>query len=339
MSVPDDCSAVRTSGSSLFPVTYSILTTDAVRAQVAQAYPIDMPITCQLLRRGLHDTYLLTTRGSRYIARVYRARRRTPSDIAYELELLTYLAARGVSVSVPVRARDGELSHLLSAPEGTRHLVLFTYAAGTRLSWREEEPCYRAGKLLAAIHEASEDFESRYERFRLDLEYLIGAPVAALHPFLAHRPDDWSYVQGLGDRLRARAEAAIRMGLEWGVCHGDYGAKNIHITEDQILTVFDFDRCGPGWRAYDFALIQWGAMGLNKNHMWDAFVKGYTDTRRLIAEELAAVPLFHALCHLSNLGIFAGNVHDWGLLRMSDWLLDRELTFFRQWEVDHLEGK
>src|SRR5439155_6307555 len=127
-------------------------------------------------------------------------------------------------------------------------------------------------------------------------------------PFLAHRPDEWNYVQGLGDRLRTCAEAAIRMGLEWGICHGDYGAKNIHITEDQTLTVFDFDRCGPGWRAYDFALIQWGAMGRNKNHMWDAFLQGYTERRCMAEADLAAVPLFHALCHLASLGVYAENV-------------------------------
>src|SRR5712691_1851061 len=79
-------------GSGLFPVIHSIFAADALQAAVAQAYLSDRrALTCRLLRRGLHDTYLLTTDDDCYIARVYRARRRASSDIAYELELLTQL--------------------------------------------------------------------------------------------------------------------------------------------------------------------------------------------------------------------------------------------------------
>jgi Ser/Thr protein kinase RdoA (MazF antagonist) len=67
-------------------------------------------------------------------------------------------------------------------------------------------------------------------------------------------------------------------------------------------------------------------------------VRGYAEARPLGAADLAAVPLFHALCHLANLGLLAQNAADWGTLRLSDWLLDRELAFFRRWEAEHPEG-
>ena len=94
----------------MYQVTYSILSADALMAEVAQAYAMDAPVSCQLLRRGLHDTYLLTMRDSRSIARIYRAWWRTPSDVAYELELLIHLTTQGVSVAVPIPTRDGYLS-------------------------------------------------------------------------------------------------------------------------------------------------------------------------------------------------------------------------------------
>jgi Ser/Thr protein kinase RdoA (MazF antagonist) len=318
-------------------VTYSILSADALMAEVAQAYAMDTPVSCQLLRRRLHDTYLLTTRDARYIIRVYRARARTPAEVGYELELLAHLAARGVSVAVPIPTRDGCLSHPLVAPEGTRQLVLFPYIEGIPLSWNEAEHCYLAGKLLAAIHTASEDFESRQARCRLDLAYLIDAPLAAIRPFLAHRPEDWSYLERFASRLRARAEAAIRSGLDWGVCYGDLRSGKIHISEGVTCTALDFDRCGPGWRAYDLAAIQWVGMGDERGRIWASFMKGYTETRPLAAAELAAMPIFHATCHLAMLGGYAENVDDWGALRLGDSLFDRELAFFREWEAKHLK--
>jgi Ser/Thr protein kinase RdoA (MazF antagonist) len=320
----------------LFPVTYSTLSPDALLVEVARSYPITPPVSCRLLKRGLNDTYLIITDDARYIARVYRARWRTASDIAYELELLTHLMTRGVTVSVPIATRDGSFTRALQAPEGIRHLVLFTYATGSSLCWEKEEHSYLAGRLLAAIHTAAEDFVSVHPRFQFDLQYLIDAPLAALQPFIAHRPDDWNYLSQFATRLRERAEATVRTGLDWGVCHGDFGAKNIHVAQDSTCTIYDFDLCGPGWRAQDLALIAWVVMDKGKNGIWDAFIKGYTDKRGLRDADLAAVPLFHALCHLSSLGVFAENVGDWGILDMSDWLLDRELSFFREWEAEHL---
>ncbi|OGO35679.1 MAG: hypothetical protein A2147_04090 [Chloroflexi bacterium RBG_16_57_8] len=323
----------------LLTITYSILSADALQAEVAQAYAINTPTTCQLLLPSMNDTYLLTTRDNRYILRVYRARWRSPSEIAYELELLAHLADRGISVSAPIADRDGELIRPLLAPEGTRHLVLFTYAEGTYLPLTEGANSWRIGQVAAAIHSASGDFVSRHPRFRLDLEYLIDRPLAAVRPFFAQRPDDWEYLEGFAGRVRARADAMVQAGLDWGVCHGDLGGGNIHAAEDQTLTVFDFDLCGPGWRAWDLAAVQRVATDQNQAGIWDSFMKGYNENRRLAAADLAAVPLFGAIRRLWSLGLQASNVADWGILRVSDWILDSELAFFRKWETEYLDGK
>ena len=323
-------------GHGLFPVTYSILSADALLAEVAHTYPIGISVSCRLLQTSLNDTYLLTSREDRYIVRVYGAHWRTPSEIAYELELLAHLVAKGVSVSVPIAGYDGALSRPLAAPEGTRHLVLFTYAPGTPLALDAEKPSYLAGRLLAAIHAASDHFVSRHVRFRCDLEYLIDTPLAAIRPFLAHRPADWISLEGLVGRLRARLAQAADTGLDWGVCHGDLNGGNIHLAEDGTLTVFDFDFCGPGWRVYDIAAAQWVARGDNKSGIRDAFLKGYTERRRLAVADLAVVPLFHAIRHLWVLGLRAAKAADTGTLSVSGCYLDFELTYLREWEAEHL---
>ena len=96
---------------SAFPVTWSTLSAGSVSAEVAQVYPIGPPESCQLLKPGSNDTYLLSTKTQRYIVRVYRVRWRTLAAVAYELELLHYLAARGVAVSVPIPSEDARPVH------------------------------------------------------------------------------------------------------------------------------------------------------------------------------------------------------------------------------------
>src|SRR4029453_5572595 len=66
--------AAQAPGAGLFPVTSSTIAAAAVLVGVARAYDIGARATCHLLTPGMNDTYLVATRGGRYIARVYRAR-------------------------------------------------------------------------------------------------------------------------------------------------------------------------------------------------------------------------------------------------------------------------
>jgi Ser/Thr protein kinase RdoA (MazF antagonist) len=228
-------------------VVYSTLAPAHVLAVLSKAYVIDELAGCQMLQRGLNDTYLLTTSTRRFIARIYRADR-PQAEIRYELDLLTHLDNRGVPVASPLTARDGSLVQQIIAPEGTRNAVLFAHAPGAQLSWENEEHCRLAGRVAAAMHAAGVEFTTAHRRRWLDLGYLIDQPLTLIKPFLIHRPADWRYLEELALRVRARI-AALAPVLDWGPCHGDFGANNAHISEDGRVTLFDFDFCGPGWRA------------------------------------------------------------------------------------------
>jgi len=317
-------------------VSHSLLAPEALRAEVARAFDIGPSLDCRLLQRGFNDTYLLTTPHDRYVLRVYRAGWRSAPEIAYELELLIHLAAKGVPVSFPLCGRDGKLMRPVAAPEGPRQLALFTFAAGEPVAWDEERHSFLAGKLAGAIHAGSDDFVSPHARLPLDLAYLIDNPLATLRPFLVHRLDDWHFLEGFAARLRERTDVVAETGLDWGVCHGNLNGGNIHITRDHRLTVFDFDLCGPGWRACDFAEIQWIAHYCQKTSIWEAFLSGYAESRPPAATDLAAVPVFHAVSRLFFLGLAASNAAGrWGISCMSDWYIDYEMRFFREWEAEH----
>jgi Ser/Thr protein kinase RdoA (MazF antagonist) len=289
-----------------------------------------------LLRRGLHDTYLVVNGATRYIVRAYRSGVRSSEEVAYELEALTHLVTRRVRVSSPIPDAHGQVVQLLAAPEGSRPLALFSYAPGVRLAWTEAESRL-AGGLLAEIHLASAAFAPVHSRAGRDLESLVDRPLVEIGRFLKHRPQDWSLLTDVAVRIRAGV-TAVADALEWGFCHGDYGAKNIHVDAAGHLTAFDFDRCGPGWRAGDFALVKWAAVGRRRPEMWTAFVEGYRERRPIANVDVEAVPLFYALALVSAMGVLASNVDTWGTARVDNAALDGWLTSLRTWEAQHASG-
>jgi Ser/Thr protein kinase RdoA (MazF antagonist) len=319
----------------MFPVTYSILSANALSAEVERAYGFECPVRCELLRPGLNDTYLVSAGHERFILRAYRVEWRSMAEICYELDLLAHLVAKGVPVSAPLEARDGLTVRPLPAPEGTRHVVLFSYASGIPLTWEREEDSRVVGRVAAQVHEASGDFATGHDRFQLDLEYLIDAPCATIEPFLRHRTPDRDYLEHFARLLRDRAIRVVEVGLDWGVCHGDLSADHVHVSPSGEPTLIDFDLCGEGWRAYDLAAAPYYATYKEEPESWTAFLTGYREVRNLHPVDLEAVPLFHAINRLWSLGVYARNAARWGSLTFKDAYLDSSFTFMRDWEREH----
>jgi Ser/Thr protein kinase RdoA (MazF antagonist) len=312
------------------PATYSILSSEALLDEVRRAYGIAGLESCQLLQRGLNDTYLVAGAGERWVARVYGAGWRSAASIAYELELLGHLDARGVSVSLPIPARDHGLARPLAAPEGARQLVLFAFVEGSPLSWDEPARCGAAGRAVAALHLAADDFECVHPRVPLDLEYLVDAQLAALRPFLQDR-SEWPDLTRIAAGLRARA-SALAAGLDWGVCHGDLAAGNLRVGDDGGVSFLDFDLAAPGWRAYDLAAVHWVATSRGRAEIWDAFVRGYAAVRAPAPADREAVPLFHAIRRIWSLGMEARNAPALGSYRLGPEYLAPQLRALRRQE-------
>ena len=318
--------------SAFLPVAYSVIAPDSVAAVLADAYMWGPHVQAQLLWHGVNDTYLVISGSGKQVVRVYRAGWRSPGEIIYELELLTHLSARGVAVAAPFRTREDRLVHSLPAPEGERQVAVFAHVEGRPMSWVDHCHSFLAGRLAADVHRGSDNFTTRHHRPPLDLEQLIDQPLAAVNPFLNHRPGDADALAQCAAQLRTLADEAIRGGLEWGVCHGDFGASNIHIIDGRLASVFDFDLCGAGWRAWDFVAAWAMTHHEHRPEIWESFVRGYTEIRPINTSDLAAVPLFHAMSRLWSLGAHAQNAGYRGSWRLSDSFLDTYITFFRRWQ-------
>lgn len=323
-----------------FPVTRSILSSTALREAVVSEYALADPSDCQFFRMGLNDTYILKTNGTSYVLRVYRRGWRSLPEIQYELEVLLFLQKAGIRVSTPIPRTDGSFIGTIHAPEGERYRVLFTYASGREATYesKDAEAAYAYGKLAAQIHTATETFQSLHQRVALDLEHLIDTPLRSIQPVLAHRPEDWKCVQTVTETLRQRVIQLPLSSLEQGFCHGDLHWGNARFQDKtNTVTLFDFDCCGVGWRAYDLAVFRWGARVRKKEQeQWPVFLRGYREVLNIHERDIQAIPYFVALRHLWLLGLHAGNRQDFGMAWMNDTYFDEAITFLREWEAEHL---
>jgi Ser/Thr protein kinase RdoA (MazF antagonist) len=287
----------------IFPVTSSILSSEALLHEISTSYTLTSPpIKCQLLKQGLNDSYLVQTTNERYILRIYKIQWRTRSDILYETEMLSYLGQQNAPISFPVKRTDGTFIQDLRAPEGTRQMVLFTYAEGEEPTLTEELG-YLIGQATATIHLTSDKFRPQHERFTLDLTHLIDKPLRLVQPYLRHRQEDWTYLLKLAGILSQKI-ADIAPHLDWGFCHGDATERNVHTTKDQQITFFDFDCGGPGWRAYDWAVFHMNARKHPKGDaIWRDYLKGYAEKRTINPLDMEAEPLMFLARMFWSIGI------------------------------------
>jgi Ser/Thr protein kinase RdoA (MazF antagonist) len=321
-----------------FPVTYSTLSAEALADWLEAHYELGAVTACRLLHRGLNDSFLVEAARGRHVLRVYRAGWRTADEIAYEVAALEHLGRKGVAVALPVRRRRGDVVDWLPAPEGSRAAVLFTHAPGRELDGSIEES-RRYGCAVASIHAATDDFETGHRRFALDLDHLLAEPLPVIRPFLRHRPADLDTIETLAGLIRRRVAALPAGELDHGFCHGDFHGDNAHIERDTVM-MFDFDCCGPGWRAYDIAVFRW-RWGEDEagEARWAAFLEGYRSKRPIGAADLAAVPLFVVARAIWLRGLHAANTADWGRSWLNDAYWDRLLKGLREWQAKHLGGE
>lgn len=325
----------------MFPVVDSVVRTDALEQRVLPHYPIGDIARCRFHARGLNDTFKVETAGgTSYFLRVYRAGWRSREEIETEISILHHLARCGVNVSVPVKRIDDDVLTPLDCPEGTRFAALFTAAPGAEVDYKSytEEQAGHYGTAAAAIHAAAESYEGPRLRPALDLASLLDRPLALLLSAIAPRAEDAAYVAELAERLRRRIAGTAD--LETGFCHGDLHGQNA-CHADAAFTVYDFDCCGWGYRAYDLAVFLWAsALGEQPPErvetMGRAFLQGYLRHRPLAPADIAAIPAFVAIRQVWLIGLHIGIADRFGWGWLNARYFDRQLKVLRDWEKNFL---
>lgn len=286
-------------------VARSFIDSDALAEVIANEYDLG-PVSCQLFTKMVrtqdNDHYLVRTAdGTKYVARIYQLGTplgRKESDYLYELDWLNFLKTNDVPVSYPLARRDGRFLGSVNAPEGLRYYALFSFASGQTMSLDDSEQLYHCGAAIARIHVVSNQYQSPYDRQPMDLEHLVDKSVERINRLWSKkREDDLDLILTSAQEAKEEILALLRNEEEtpdsWGAIGGDFHNASTRFDHNGIATFFNFDLCGPGWRAYDIASFL-----LNSNLMHrseeqsEAFFAGYYSVRPLSRNEHAAISPF-----------------------------------------------
>jgi len=305
-------------------VVRSFVDAEALAELIAEKYDFGKSITCKLFSKMLrtqdNDHYLVKTgNGDKFVARVYQEGtrlERQESDYLYELDWLYFLEQEGLPVSYPIARRDGGFLGKLTAPEGVRYYALFSLAPGTPMAKDNEEHLFIVGREMARIHKVSNKYERRYQRQKLDLEFLVEKPVERLKRYW---DEETGYEEDLELLLISAQEAKDQI-LElieneqytedsWGPIGGDFHNGSVYFDENNNPTFFNFDWCGVGWRAYDIAafLHNTDLIHQNKPDLAEAFFAGYYSQRPLTENEHEAIAPFLTIRRIWLTGLFTVN--------------------------------
>lgn len=299
-------------------VTRSFIAADSLAGVINDEYDLGSAAECKLfsklLRTQDNDHYLVQAGNDKFVARVYQLGKhleREESDYQYELDWLQFLHEQGQPVAYPIVRRDGTFLGQLNAPEGPRYYALFSFAPGRPMRVADREELFSLGSHMARIHLVSNNFQTPYSRQPIDLEYLIDRPVERLNTFWEHsRAEDLDLLQSAAAEAKAEIQAILDNEEfttdSWGPIGGDFHSANTFFTEDGQPHFFNFDLCGPGWRAYDIAsFVQNANLFQLGEDASDAFFAGYYSVRPLSENEHNAVSAFLTIRRVWLTSIFS----------------------------------
>lgn len=270
----------------------ALLTSEEALDIIHRHYSLGEIEYCMFIRRGFNDTYLVDTGSEKYIFRLYlNGKYYVDSDDAYrfEMDLLKHLHTRDVPVATGIPTQDGEYLGVMQTAHGQRAFALFSYADGIPLSRSSvtTEQGYQLGVALANLHLAANSFESQFQRYKLDLKYLLDEPLrlisegeksAEVKEKIKHGRRVIEMLQPIEPYVD-RIKSIGTDGDKFGIIHADLHLGNVHFRGNE-LTIFDFDHCAYGWRAYDLAIASSLPKAQNVSMM-----EGYESRRPLSQEE------------------------------------------------------
>lgn len=291
--------------------------------------------SCKVIRIGINHTYLVETDFEKYILRVYTHNWRSQKEVEGEMELLSWLKNK-VSVSYPIRDKNGDYIQKMNAIEGERFMVLFSYAKGEIVRNPSEKICYTLGLEMAKMHQIT--LNKQLPRKDYNTDSLVGWVHDAVQSHFPTSTNELEYIQKAHQLLSDQFKNADYNALKSGIIHLDLWSQNFKIQNDSMITLFDFDNCGNGWFFLDIA---YAVMLLFKEEPDKAifekkkasFYRGYESILAISEEEKRLVPYGGLAIWLHYTGIHAIRFDDFSSLFFSPAYLKAWLQIVNNWMI------
>jgi homoserine kinase type II len=229
------------------------------------------------------SNYHVWSGGRRLFLRVSEGK--SPADVAFEVEVLRYLAEARFPVAPLVPAMDG--GAVVSV--GGRLALLFAYAPGEEVDRAGAGPerCRRVGEQLARLHDLAAGFSA--ERPNPFGPACVAAWLGALGDDGGGDPE----VAAALPLLREELSRADRLpGAPRGLVHGDLFRDNVLWIGDRVSAVIDWEMACTETFAFDLgvALSAWcfGETSFDRARA-AALLAGYRGRRRVEPETLDAL--------------------------------------------------
>ena len=318
-------------------VSYSTIGLEAVTTQLIPHYNVGEVGDCQFWYHGLSDVYQVETTSGRYIFRISHHHWRSRSEIQFELEFLTFLRQQQIPVASPLPTLTGELSLEISAPEGKRYGTLFEYAEGSvPIGDFDCSQSYRIGETLAKLHQASYHFSTNSNRPPLTTEFIIDDSLRIITPFLQQRPQDLKTLLTTAQTTKQQLQPLPKTPPFWTVCWGDPHSGNVHFTENNQLTLFDFDQCGYGWRAFDLGKFHQVSLQAGCSpKIRDSFLQGYQSITALTPIEMDCLQPLTVAAYIWGWAIQVSRAMCFEYSRLDDRYFTRRLEQLKQLQSPH----
>lgn len=296
---------------------------------------------CLFEYHGLNDIYQCISGSTPYFFKIFSREDVDRQAIEAEVEIVNFLKKTGLSVAYPIAQNDGDFLLPINTPERTRFGIMFTAAEGIPIHYDKlsEREMIIIGSLISNMHSILDSMPSSPQRWKLDEHLFLDRSLELLAKYSRINPQvDLPFLQQVVKELKERIQRNAN-NWNWGLCHGDIYTGNIHRRNDGNLTLFDFDFCGFGWRAYDVSplLGRFSAgisseMEKSRKNLLDYFMRGYDHAGGFSDAEIDAIyTIFVPFRRIFNLGyLYHSLSYVWGnKLRNEQIIHDTKLL--REW--------
>jgi Ser/Thr protein kinase RdoA (MazF antagonist) len=288
----------------LFPVQSSVLDEEELFSEIVKDFCIADPVSCRFLSRGDSDIYRVKTSTCNYYLKIYRPPKSLELSEA-EAIFVSALLEAGIQVVKPVPRRDGSFAYQVCAPEGIRAMLLYEEAPPPLPSKLDEEMTIEIGEKIALFHNITDELDTSFGLPEIDITRSLDESIYYTRQFLSEQES--TYLEEVSIGLTATFQKRARNRSEYGLCHADLVLSNIRLTNEGIITLFDFGNAMRTWRAFEFAVLYW-SLGhryeKSREKLWKAFLRGYQSIRPLpetLSEDLPAMLI------LRQMGFIGGN--------------------------------
>ncbi|MDJ1500249.1 phosphotransferase enzyme family protein [Xanthocytophaga agilis] len=324
-----------------FPVSSSILSSNALSPLLQKQYNLSTSATCRLLKAGVNHTYLITDQTNRYIFRIYSLNWRSEQEITEEIRLLQLVQNHNIAVSVALPDVSGQYIQSINAPEGTRLGVMFSFAPGEKCHSLSIDQHYQVGETMARFHQVTHNLT--LQRVQYTPQLLLMDPFEELKKFLPTDIPEMQFMKSAQRYLLDQLTTANLQSIRQGVVHMDIWFDNLNIYDDKEITLFDFDFCGNGWLCHDIAYYLLQLHNTEKveteyQSKTESFLRGYESITPLTTEEKRLLPTLAVCSHFFYLGVQCQRYENWSNVFLNDAYLKRYIQVLvkKYFESNHL---